>query len=395
MPVIHSISLRRVLNSHVKFTNEFRVELGDGSLGQAASSQGETISIYEDKKAGVDPQALLQRLADDRLIGAETDQAGFDGYLERQIPALGRNNAFALSEAFFNAACKTTPAIEILGKAKAKLSPPRLSLNILNGGWHAYTNPVLSDFSEFMLVARSQDITEVIGEHNEIQRLVREAQLGQPKVVVSGNPVNSFATRDNREVIDFLLRIVDRLGLSPKYDLMIDASAGDLWTDEGYRLGVTDGRVMSSEAFVDYWLGLIRDYPLRFLEDPFREQDFAGWQALTAAQQKSYIIGDNLYSSDERRILEGAAKKYANGAVIKPNQAGTVTAVSRSIEAARRTGQIVITSHRSISTESTFLSLLSCLFGAEFIKTGPLPSDYSSVVRLNEIIRLTEERDGD
>lgn len=103
------------------------------------------------------------------------------------------------------------------------------------------------------------------------------------------------------------------------------------------------------------------------------------------------MIGDNFYTSDAARIEEGAVKRYAHGAIINPNQAGTVTGVRRAIEAAQRTGQITITSHRSISTESTFLSVLTCIYGVEYIKIGSLMTDYSSVVRFNEIIRMTEE----
>jgi hypothetical protein len=75
------------------------------------------------------------------------------------------------------------------------------------------------------------------------------------------------------------------------------------------------------------------------------------------------VIGDNFYSSDARRIEEGAANRYTHGAVIKPNQAGTITAVRRAIEVAQRTNQIAITSHRSISTEETFISTLTCMYG--------------------------------
>ena len=391
MSMIQFISCRKVLNSHVKFTNEFIVRLVDGSVGEAASPQGETISIYEDRKVNIDPQTILATIKKDGIIGKELDQVSFDQYLQQNIGHFGRNNSFGLSEAFFEATCQTHSPFELLGKPMAKMETPRLCLNILNGGWHAYSNPVLSDFSEFMLVAKSKDIDEVIDEHNEIQRMVREKQLNQAKTVVSGNPVNSFTTRDNRQPIEFLLNIVDGLGLSGKYELMIDASAGDLWNGDGYLLGVTDGKVRSSDEFIEYWMDIIRQYHLRFLEDPFHEKDFSSWQHITTDQQAAFIIGDNLYSSDEERILEGAKKHTANGAVIKPNQAGTITAVRRSLEAALGTGQIAITSHRSISTESTFLSLLTCLFGAQYIKIGPLVTDYSSIVRLNEIIRLTEE----
>jgi enolase len=390
MPVLKSIACRKILNSHVEFTNEFIIELADGSVGAAGSPQGETISIYEDRRFSVDPGMIIKRLEAGGCIGREIDQEGFDEYLQREIASIGRNNAYGLSLAFFNATKGIRSLSELFDIPRTRLTPPRLCLNILNGGWHAYTNPVLSDFSELMIVAKSHDLEDVIGDHNEIQRVVKEKLLAQTKTVVSGNPVNCFATPDNRECIDFLLKIVDSLGLSDKFDLMIDASAGDLWKDRQYHLSITDGSSRSSEQFHEYWLDIIRQYSLRFLEDPFREQDVDSWRRLTSSQFSCWIIGDNFYSSDAGRIEAGAVDGCTHGVIIKPNQAGTVTAVRRAVEAARRTGQIAITSHRSISTEETFISTLTCLSGVEYIKIGPLQTDYSSVVRLNEIIRLTE-----
>jgi len=390
MSTIKSLACRRVLNSHVEFTNEFIVELDDGSTGSGSSAQGETISIYEDKRVSIDPAIIIEKIKRDGQLGRSLTQEDFDDYLQQRVSLFGRNNAYGLSLAFFNAAGASRSTSDLFGTAPAKLSPPYICCNILNGGWHAYTNPVLSDFSEFMLVAKSNDIAEVIGQHNELQQAVKEKLLSQTKTVVSGNVVNRFATTDNRECIEFLLNIRDRLGLAGAFDLMIDASAGDLWTAEGYRLAITDNSVRSSEAFCEYWLDMIRQYKLRFLEDPFREKDPEAWRQLTAAQQACYVIGDNFYSSDAGRLEQGAAEKYTHGIVVKPNQAGTITAVRRTIETAQRTAQIVITSHRSISTESTFLSTLTCLYGVKYIKIGPLMTDYSSIVRLNEIIRLTE-----
>jgi enolase len=390
MARIKSIQFRKVLNSHVEFTTEFILELQDGSMGIGSSPKGETISIYEDKKITITPDTILRAIEEDGYFGRDLTQSDFDDYLQKHIAAFGRNNAFALSLSFFDATKATHPIFELFEMQPTKLQPPRLSLNILNGGWHAYTNPVLSDFSEFMLVAKSDNVEEVILEHNEIQREVREKQLSQEKAVVSGNPVNRFATADNRECIEFLLGICDGLGLANKYELMIDASAGDLWSEDGYRLAITDGKAYSAEQFHYYWMDIIRQYHLRFLEDPFREKDVAPWQRLTTAQDACHIIGDNFYSSDANRIEEGAAKRYTHGAVIKPNQAGTVTAVRKAAQVARQTGQIGITSHRSISTEETFVSLLTCMEEMPYIKIGPLVTDYSSVVRLNEIIRLTE-----
>lgn len=389
MSQIKSIVFRKILNSHVNFTNEFIVKFTDGSVGVGSSPLGETISIYEDKKISISPEKILEVIDDDGYIGKEIAQADFDDYLKRHIGVFGRNNTLSLSLAFFNANRNTQSIFSLFNKSKFILKPPRLCLNILNGGRYAYTNPVLSDFSEFMLVAKSDNIEEVIAEHNEIQRVIKEKQLRQNKVVVAGNPVNVFATSDNRECIEFLLTIRDQLGFGNKYELMIDASGGGLWSESAYHLKLTDKKTYSSEHFYEYWMNIINQYGLRFLEDPFSEKDINNWQKLTTAQTDCYIIGDDFYSSDEVRVEKGAANNYTHGVVIKPNQAGTVTAIRSVTEIAARTGLIGIASHRSISTEETFLSLLSCIEGLKFIKIGPLQTDYSSILRLNEIIRLT------
>lgn len=388
--IIQSIYCRKILNSHVQFTNEFVVTLADGAEGIGGSPQGETISIYEDKQVTIDPAAIIGAIQTDGLIGRPLDQAEFDTYLLQNIARFGRNNAYALSEAFFTASRVNFSLFELFNRPQTKLKAPKLCLNVLNGGWHAYTNPVLSDYSEYILVARSDNIAETIGAHAEIQRVVKERLLKQPKTIVNGNPVSRFTTADNRECLDFLLNVCESLGYGDSFDLWIDASAGDLWTADGYRLAITDNSVYRSEQYQAYWLDIIRDYGLRFIEDPFREQDYSSWQGLTTAGHQSLVIGDNFYSTNPARIAEGARQQYAHGVLVKPNQAGTVSAVCEAIETAQGYQQLAITSHRSISTESTFLSTLTCIFGVEYIKIGPLLSDYSSVIRLNEIIRLSE-----
>jgi enolase len=389
---IRSICCRRILNSHGDFTGEYVVDLDDGRSGAGAAPQGETISIYEGGQIAIDPEAIIASMKQDRVFDAPQTQKTFDEYLDRRVPHIGKNNAFALSLAFFNARRASESLRELSGRRESPLKAPALCLNILNGGRHAYTNPVLSDFPEFMLVSRTNDIEQIIRDHAAIQGKVRERLTGLDRVVVNGNPVHRFATLDNRECIEFLLDIRDNLGLADAYDLMIDASGGDLRDDGGYRLSLTDKKLRSAEEFCEYWETLIREYGVAYVEDPFHETDFDSWARLTAAQDRCSIIGDNLYSSEAPRLEDGAIRRLSHGAIIKPNQAGSVSAVIRSIETARRHAMIVITSHRSISTESTFLSELTCGFDVECIKIGPLLTDYSSIIRLNEILRLTESR---
>jgi enolase len=389
MVVISQINFRKVLNSHAELTTEFTLTTADGRQGVGASPKGETTSIYEDQRIAISPETIVGRLGEDGVVGREWTQEGFDDYLQQRVGQLGRNNAYSLSLAFLNASCLGAPANHQSTQPVSRPAAPRLCCNLLNGGWHAYTNPVLSDFPEYLLVARSHDVRQVVQQHNQIQRMVREELAKLPKTMVSGNPVSQFRTADNRECMDFLLQICDRLGYSDQFDLMIDASAGDLWTDRGYRLAITDESVHSTEAFREYWADIIQQYPLRFLEDPFREEDPDSWRHLTTSQTTCSVIGDNFYSSDAQRIRHGAACQHTHGVILKPNQAGTVSAIRRAVEAALRCKQIAITSHRSISTESTFLSTLSCEYSVPYIKIGPLLTDYSSVLRLNAILRLT------
>ena len=94
MSNIKSVTYRKVLNSHVSFTNEFIILLDDGSIGIGASPQGETISIYEDRKVSIDPQTIIGEIEKDGLLGKPLDQNSFDQYLQLHISHFGRNNVY-------------------------------------------------------------------------------------------------------------------------------------------------------------------------------------------------------------------------------------------------------------------------------------------------------------
>ncbi len=384
--VITALHVRSILNSHAEFTTEVILDFRHGARGIGSSSQGETISIYEDRQNPADPSAIIEACEEAGVFGRPLDQEEFDRYLGDNVGRLGRNNCFALSLAFHEA---TAEAVN--GDGLRSDSPPRLCLNILNGGWHAYTNPVLCDFSEILIVPTQDDLAGTVREHQQIQTRVREQLQRHERTVINGNPVCLFPVRDNRAPLDFLREILEKLGLARKYRVMIDASASDLRVPQGYRFSLTDGSTRTADELVVYWKRLIEEYDIQFLEDPFHETEFAAWQALTAARPAGCeIIGDNLYSSDAARIRQGAQAGYSDGVVIKPNQAGSVTATISAVNAARVHGQTMIASHRSISTESTYVCAVACEHHLPYIKIGPLFTDYSSVMRVNEIIRLAE-----
>ncbi|HTY46089.1 MAG TPA: hypothetical protein VMB46_00280 [Methanomassiliicoccales archaeon] len=386
---IERVTARSILNSHAEYTYEFIIELSNGNIGVGSSPKGETISVYEDRKTRSNAEEILNTIRSDSSLKAPITQSQFDHFLEARIGSFGRNNCWALSLAFFNATQYPPTRLWPKESKEAKKGFPRLCLNILNGGEHAYTNPVRSDFPEFLVVPKFDDVSRVIKDHATIQSEVHERLAPLERSFVNKNPVYHLGAGTNDDCMIFLQEVMDRVGLSSHYEMMIDASAGDLLVGKGYKFSVTDGSTRSSNDLLDYWLEKIDDYDIGFLEDPFGELDVESWRAICDRQSRCRIIGDNFYSSDAGRIEKGARDRCTNGVIIKPNQAGTVSSVVRAIEVSRSTGQIAITSHRSISTESTFLSVLTVMGNVGYMKIGPLFTDYSSVMRLNELIRLT------
>lgn len=392
---IKGVAHRRVYNSHARPVTEFEIRLDGEDVGRAASPRGETVGVHERGYDGASPERIIHDLECDGLLLDPVDQSSFDAYLRRRSSDFGRGNTLALSLAFLQASTQRMNGNAVLPHtAAATQSPsfPQLCLNVLNGGTHAYTNPVMSDFPEFLLVAATQDPEQVMADHQRIQEEVRRRLVECDRAVVNGNPVYVPGPSGNESCFDFLVELLEYLELQDSYSLMIDASAGDLWREERYRFDVTGSGDVSSDEMVDLWQRLIGRYDLRYLEDPFHEHDFGAWARLTASEDECLVIGDNLYSSDAERIRRGSAQKLTDGTILKPDQAGTVTAFLDAVDVARISGQAVIASHRSISTESVFLSTATVDRHIELVKIGPLNSDYSSVLRLNELIRAVERR---
>jgi enolase len=386
---IKSLHSRRILNSHGQFTNEFIIFLDNGSVGRGASPKGETISIYEHKHYDISPKAIIELFEKDGMFNNALSQEDLDIYLEEKISLWGRNNCYALSLAFFDACEQHTHTNTIETGSMENKFIPKLCINILNGGNHAYTNPVQSEFSEFLLVAKTNDIISVLDEHLLIQNTVKDLLSEKEKVYVNKNLVHKSDHSDNRDWLDLIMNALKALGLEDRYDIMIDASAGDLWNGKEYQFNISTNRIMTREEMCTYWLGLIKDYNLKILEDPFQETDYDSWHFLTNNQAKCKIIGDNLYAGNPGRIEQGILKKYSHGIIMKPDQAGTVTNTIKAIKLVQQHNHLLITSHRSISTESTFLAHISNKYNAEYIKNGPILTDYSSIIRLNEFFRLT------
>lgn len=387
------IDCRYILDSHFRWTLEYIVKLMDGSVGVGSSPRGETLSIFEDRKNYYKIGKILSKINRSKEIKKCISQEKFDRLLRKYRPNMGNNNTFALSQAYLNAvsaSLKINP-YQLLKKifhCKANLNRfPIILCNVLNGGLHAYTNPVLSDFSEYLLVPQFYNFKKLVNLYGNINTQIKKSLQKLPQKIVAGNHVYCKKTRDNRVWIEFLLDILDKLDYSKEFSLMIDASAGDLFSEEKkYFFSITDKRKYSQDEFLSYWERLLSNYPIQILEDPFAETDHKNWQRLTSMFSKKIIAGDNLFATDPRRISEGGRVKLASGVLVKPNQVGTITQVAEAIQTTNHMGMIPITSHRSIETESSILTDLTLAFDIPIVKIG-LFSDFETIIKLNKMLR--------
>lgn len=380
---ISRVAGRRVLNSHHEWTLELSVWLADGRSGRGAAPRGETPSIYE-KGEGPDPD--LSFVVDGlrrELVGRDHSQASLDAWIQGTQNTWGKVAGYALSTAFFEARRQRVDA----QNTPRLLWAPRILFNLINGGPHAYTNPVVSDFTEYLLVPYG-DLPGSLDAYVRLLRVVATRLSTMPTRIVGGNVVRSvggeFGTDPNRAVCKFVLDLLSAEGLSDQFGLMIDASAGDWLVDNRYRLSAS-GIEMDSATLVEYWLDLIQQFPIAMLEDPFAETDVAGWQGLHRRRPATcLVLGDNLTSTDPGRLH--ANSPLVDGVVLKPDQNGTVTGTTQFAELAATVGLRRIASHRSIETDSVFLIHLAAMLNLDDIKIGPF-SDFSAVLRTNELLR--------
>ena len=162
--------------------------------------------------------------------------------------------------------------------------------------------------------------------------------------------------------------------------------------EEHNKYAINSPRFISSDKTIDYYLDLIKKYPIRSIEDPLSEDDWDHWTILTKSLQEKniQIVGDDLFVTNPKRLKTGIESKSANAILIKPNQIGTVTETLNVIEIAKTNHFNTIISHRSGDSEDTFIADLAVKTSSSQIKTGSLARS-ERVAKYNRLLRIEDE----
>ena len=147
----------------------------------------------------------------------------------------------------------------------------------------------------------------------------------------------------------------------------------------------------SAEEMIDYYEDLLEEFPIASIEDGLWEEDWKGWQKMTARiGERVQLVGDDLFVTNKKRLKKGIELGAGNAILIKVNQIGTMTEALEAIETARQAGYRTIISHRSGETEDTMIADLAVAAGAGQIKTGA-PARSERVAKYNQLLRIEEE----
>ena len=409
---IEKVIGREIIDSRGNPTVEAEVYLLDGTVGRGVAPSGastgefEALELRDGDKSRFGGKGVtkavenINTVINDALKGVDasdiyavdTAMIAADGTKDKSN--LGANAILAVSIASARAAANALeiPLYRFLGGVNGNRLPVPM-MNILNGGAHA-ANTV--DVQEFMIMpVGAPSFKEALRWCAEVFHALA-ALLKSKGLATSVGDEGGFAPdlASDEEAIQYILDAVKDAGYEPGKDFMIamDAASSE-WKGEkkGEYVLPKAGTKFTSEELIEHWKKLVDKYPIISIEDALDEEDWEGWQKLTAELgDKVQLVGDDLFVTNTERLSKGIELGCGNSILIKLNQIGSVSETLEAIKIAHKAGYTVISSHRSGETEDTTIADLAVALNTCQIKTGA-PSRSERVAKYNQLLRIEEE----
>jgi enolase len=305
---------------------------------------------------------------------------------------LGANAVLGVSLAVARAAAADAglSLFRYVGGANAHVLPVPM-MNVINGGAHA-DNSI--DLQEFMIMpvgaaSYSEGLRWGVETYHALAGVLRARGLA----TTVGDEGGFAPDLDSNEAaIGILVEAIEAAGRVPGDEVAIalDPATSELWDDGAYVLA-GEGRRLSSEEMVGYWVDLCERYPVVSIEDGMAEDDWDGWVALTAALgARLQLVGDDVFVTNAARLERGIALGAANAILVKVNQCGTLTESLDTMASATRAAYSCVMSHRSGDTEDTTIADLAVGTNCGQIKAGA-PARSERVAKFNQLLRIEEE----
>ena len=414
---ITDVVARQVLDSRGNPTVEVEVVVENECVGRAAVPSGASTGSFEavelrdgdkSKYLGKSVEKAVNNVNTEiknlvvgmnALNQAEIDEAMIKLDGTHNKGRLGANAILGVSIAVAKAAANYVglPLYNYVGGVNATVLPVPM-MNILNGGKHA-DNSV--NIQEFMIMpVGAKTFAEALRMSAEVFHNLKSVLKAKGYATSVGDE-GGFAPnlKHDEEALQSIVEAIEKAGYKPGKDfcIAIDAAATEMY-DEAKKIGEEGkyyfwktGEKFTQDEMIDFWEKMAEKYPIISLEDGLAEEDWEGWQKMTARLgKKIQLVGDDLFVTNTERLKKGIDLGVTNSILIKLNQIGTLTETLNAIQMANRAGYTAVVSHRSGETEDTTIADLSVALNAGQIKTGA-PSRTDRVAKYNQLLRIEEE----
>ena len=329
------------------------------------------------------------------LIGNKIDQGFVDNTLieldnTETKSNLGANAMLAVSLACLKCLAKMNNKELYEYVASNKVTLPIPMINIINGGVHAVNN---LDIQEFMIMPVVKGMKERIRAGAEIFHELKKLLTINKYAVGVGDEGGFAPNLDNTcMALEFIMEAIKKAGYKPGEDVFIalDVAASELYNKETKKYKI-DNKELTVEELMKYYVFLVDRYPILSIEDPFYEDDFESLSKFTSLVGKRImVVGDDYFVTNEKYLRKGINMKAGNAILLKANQIGTVTEMTKTIMLAKKNNYKTIISHRSGETEDTFIADLAVGLAIPFIKTGSMCRG-ERIAKYNQLIRIEEK----
>uniref|UniRef100_A0A7S4BKH8 phosphopyruvate hydratase n=1 Tax=Chrysotila carterae TaxID=13221 RepID=A0A7S4BKH8_CHRCT len=398
--------------------------MADGVLSRASVPSGASTGAYEavelrdegERYMGKGVETAVKNVNEliaPKLIGMDPiDQEAIDKLMleidgTENKGSLGANAVLGVSLAVAKAGAtaKNVPLYrhfaDLAGNTELMMPVP--CFNVINGGSHAGNKLAFQEY--FVIPTGAETFKEgmLIGTevYHTLKKILKKKFGGDSTLI--GDEGGFAPPCDCRSGLELVMEAIEAAGYAGKCTVGLDVAASEFKVkstpsgkDAVYDLGMWDvekdpSQMLSAKELMDFYTGLINDFPIVTIEDAFDEDDWENWQSLVAQiGEKVQVVGDDLTVTNPTKIARAVKEKAANALLLKVNQIGSVTEAIQAVKDAKSAGWGVMTSHRSGETEDTYIADLAVGLCTGQIKTGA-PCRSERLAKYNQLLRIEEE----
>ena len=363
MVVVKRVTAKSILDSRREKTIFVSVSTNKGKFF-ASAPNGKSRGKHETKpyKKSLDKDIeTLKKFSDyfsEEIIEDFHDLRRIEDIIDGHV---GANTSFALESAILKALAKKQrkPVWQLINPNAKKF--PRIVGNCVGGGKHSSGKS--PDFQEFLLIPKSTSVKNSSEINKKAKKeLVWFLRERDNKFENKKTDEDAWKTILNeKEVLELLKKL--------KVPIGIDIAASSFYKRKKYNYS-NPALSRTSEEQLAYVSNLIKNFNLSYIEDSFGEEEFEYFSKLLKKFPNALIVGDDLTTTNFKRLQKAIEMKSINAIIVKPNQNGSLIEVSKICELAKKKNIKIVFSHRSGETGENILADLAFGFQADFFKSG-------------------------